>query len=48
MRVLAVAPAVPFRGHTRRCDRARPIALSKLASTPGASNVIERNSPVAV
>jgi hypothetical protein len=48
MRVLPVAPAVSFSGHDRGEERTRLIALSKLASTPNANDVIERDCPVAV
>ncbi|MDB5783886.1 hypothetical protein [Caballeronia mineralivorans] len=52
MRASLVAPAVPLigndRGEERGHDRTRPIALSKLASTPDANDVIERDSPVAI
>jgi hypothetical protein len=47
MRVLPVAPAVPFSGHTRGHDRVLPSGLSTRASTPQASDVIKRNSLVA-
>jgi hypothetical protein len=49
-----IAPAVPLighvcvRGHVCGHDRARLIALSKLASTPDANDAIEHDSPVAV
>ena len=52
MRASPIASAVPFsthkRGHDRGEERVRPIALSKLASTPDANDVIERDSPVAI
>jgi hypothetical protein len=52
MRASPIAPAVPFsdhnRGHDRGEERARPIALSELASTPNANDVNKRDNPVAV
>ena len=47
MRVLAVAPAVPFRGHSRGDERERLMALSRPTLTPG-HDVIELDTPVAV
>ena len=47
MRVLAVAPAVPFSGPSRGDERERVMALSRPTLTPG-HVVIEFDTPVAV